>query len=158
MSLVEDLPATGYPALFRLHLPVGWRPGTETLERVTREMQRRAHGLRSILLPDGAVARIERTAAFERALRLKADDELLDDAVDTVSETWWSDGARDGFVHVLDEPAPAADDDDVVHPVAVEAAAPVRSADPDANVTSADPLDPAGRHPLARMMTALGKR
>lgn len=150
VSFVEELAPTAFPAQFRLHLPVGWRPGPESLERVLREMQRRSQGLRSILLTDGQAVRIERTAAFERALRVMTDDEDLDDVVDTVSETWWSDGRREGFEHVVDEPPTATTD-----PL-TELAAEVRR--PAAAAVPGDPTAGNGRQALARMMTALGKR
>ncbi len=95
--MAEAAEPTAFPAQFRLRLPVGWRPGAMTLERLTREMQRRSQGLRSVILGAGQVARLERTAAFERARRVRSPGETIDDAVDTVSETWWSDGAEDGF-------------------------------------------------------------
>jgi GT2 family glycosyltransferase len=95
--LVEKLEDSAFPAQFRLHLPVGWRPATEALERVCREMQQRSQGLRSVLLSDGRTARFERTAAFERAARLRRPEESLDEVVDEISETWWSDGEHEGF-------------------------------------------------------------
>jgi glycosyltransferase involved in cell wall biosynthesis len=95
--MAEVIEPTAFPAQFRLHLPVGWRPGAVTLERLTLEMQRRSQGLRSVILGEGQLARLERTAAFERARRIQAPDETIDDAVDAVSETWWSDGGEHGF-------------------------------------------------------------
>lgn len=95
----DHLAATAFPATFRLHLPAGWRPGELTMDHLTRDMQQRAHGLRSILLPDGHIARLERTAAFERAARLREEDEDADGVVDEISGTWWSDGLEDGFLH-----------------------------------------------------------
>lgn len=113
--LLEKLEASAYPAQFRLHLPVGWRPVGDALERLCREMQQRSQGLRSMLLADGRCARLERTAAFERAARLRLPGESLDDVVDEVSETWWSDGEQDGFeradppeVSEPEPPGPAA--------------------------------------------------
>lgn len=99
VDLAEEVPPTAFPATFRLRLPVGWRPGERTLEVLTRDMQKRCLGLRSILLPDGQVARLERTAAFERARRLVEDGEEYDDVIDEVSRTWWSEGVEDGFEH-----------------------------------------------------------
>jgi hypothetical protein len=95
--LVEKVERTSFPAQFRLFLPTGWRPSAHTLEHLTKDMQRWSHGVRSALLPDGTIARLERTAAVERALRVQRDGEHLDDVLDEVSETWWSDGAKDGF-------------------------------------------------------------
>jgi GT2 family glycosyltransferase len=90
--------ATAFPAMFRLHLPAGWRPGETTMDHLTQDMQERAHGLRSVLLPDGQVVRLERTAAFERAGRSRDEGEDIDDVVDEIAGTWWSEGLEDGFV------------------------------------------------------------
>lgn len=111
--LAEKLEETAFPAQFRLHLPVGWRPVGDALEGLCREMQQRSQGLRSILLNDGRAARLERTAAFERAARLRLPDDSIDDVVDEVSETWWSNGEDDGFERV----APAANDPAGTEPV-----------------------------------------
>jgi hypothetical protein len=70
-------------------------------------MQEQAQGLRSVFLPDGQVARLERTAAFERALRVRQGAEDLDDVVDAVSATWWSEGHDEGFRHPELTPSPA---------------------------------------------------
>jgi GT2 family glycosyltransferase len=101
VEFAEDVAATAFPAQYRLRLPVGWRPGEMTLEVLTTEMQKRCQGLRSIVLPDGQVARFERTAAFERALRLMEDGEDCDDVVDQIAASWWSEGVEDGFEHRL---------------------------------------------------------
>lgn len=97
VSLVETVDESSFPAQFRLRLPVGWSPDDTALERLTNEMQRRSQGLRSVALADGRVARVERTAAFERAARVRREGEHLDDVVDEVSATWWSDGVEAGF-------------------------------------------------------------
>jgi hypothetical protein len=89
-------------AVFHVDLPAGWAPGQDTLERLTEEMNRRGQGLRCILLPDGRVARIERTASFARARLLVEPGEPLDDVVDEVSAIWWNEGIEEGF-----SPAPA---------------------------------------------------
>jgi GT2 family glycosyltransferase len=99
VELVEEVTPTAFPAQFRLRLPVGWRPGRGALTRLVQDMQKRSLGLRLVLLPDGQVARLERTAAFERALRVMRADEDLDDVVDTVAGSWWSEGEEDGFQH-----------------------------------------------------------
>ena len=105
----EELAPTAFPALFRLHLPSGWRPGETTLDDLAKDMQLRALGLRSSLLPDGRVVRLERTAAFERANRVLEEGEDVDDVVDAVSATWWSEGVEDGFLHPEHAPEPTAD-------------------------------------------------
>ena len=99
---------SAFPALFRMHLPTGWRPGGCTVEDLVLEMQRRAQGLRSVLLPDGSVVRLERTTAFERARRVMRAGEDLDDVVDEVSATWWSEGVEDGFLHPTHAPGPSS--------------------------------------------------
>lgn len=97
VRLVETVAPTAFPAQYRLHLPAGWRPGERTLDQLTKQMQKRVQGLRSIFLPDTRVVRLERTAAFERALRLVRPGEDLDDVVEEVSGTWWSEGTEEGF-------------------------------------------------------------
>ncbi|HSE07179.1 MAG TPA: hypothetical protein VLB29_00825 [Nocardioidaceae bacterium] len=101
--LSEDLPAT-CSASFRLHLPPGWRPGENTMEELAKDMQERELGLRSVLLPDGRVARLESTEAFEHAERVMQPGDDLDDVVDAVSKTWWSEGVEDGFLHPVHAP------------------------------------------------------
>lgn len=108
VSFVEAPPVSAFPALFRMHLPTGWRPGGCTVEDLVLEMQRRAQGLRSVLLPDGSVVRLERTTAFERARRVMRAGEDLDDVVDEVSATWWSEGVEDGFLHPIHAPVPSS--------------------------------------------------
>jgi GT2 family glycosyltransferase len=135
VALVEKPERTGFPAQFRLHLPVGWRPGESTLDKLTSEMQKRAQGLRSVSLPDGQVARLERTAALERAIRVKEEGEDLDDAVAAVSGTWWSEGHEEGFRHHTDNssqtratrPPPASPDSDRASDPAGRIAARLRS-------------------------------
>ena len=48
-------------------------------------------------MPDGATARLERTAAVQRALRVRRPDEDLDDVVDSLFGSWWVDGPEVGF-------------------------------------------------------------
>lgn len=96
VRFVEELAPTAFPAMYRVHLPVGWRAG-QALRTVLRDMQEQGHGLRSVLLPDGRVARFELTAAYERASRLVAESEDIDDVVDAISGSWWSEGVELGF-------------------------------------------------------------
>lgn len=107
VEFVEEIPETAFPAQYRLHLPAGWRPGETTMDDLARDMQKRALGLRSAILPDGRVVRLERTAAFERAARVMGRGEDIDDVVDQVAGTWWSDGVEDGFSHSEHAPSPA---------------------------------------------------
>jgi hypothetical protein len=102
VRFVEDAPETAFPAPYRLLLPTGWAPEREAVARLAREMMKLDRGLSSVLLPDGQVARLERTSAFTRAARVVGPDEDLDDAVDEVSGTWWFDGVEEGFTWVDD--------------------------------------------------------
>ena len=105
----EETPGdTGFPAPYRLLLPTGWAPDREAVARLAREMSKLDRGLSSVLLPDGQVARLERTSAYTRAARVVAAGEDLDDAVDAVSGTWWFDGAEEGFTWVEDAPGTSA--------------------------------------------------
>ena len=88
-------------------LPAGWAPEREAVARLAREMSKLDRGLSSVLLPDGQVARLERTSAFTRAARVARPGEDLDDAVDAVSGTWWFDGVEEGFTWVDDAGAGA---------------------------------------------------
>ena len=104
IHFVEEIAASAFPAANRLRLPVGWSPGRGTIRRLAVEMARRDRGLVSLLLPDGQVARLERTSAFRRAARLAGPSENLDDVVDHVSGTWWYDAPEEGFNHVSSVP------------------------------------------------------
>jgi GT2 family glycosyltransferase len=104
VHFVEEISESAFPAANRLRLPVGWSPGRGTIRRLGVEMARRDRGLISLLLPDGQVARLERTSAFRRAARLAGPSENLDDVVDQVSGTWWYDAPEEGFEHVSSVP------------------------------------------------------
>jgi GT2 family glycosyltransferase len=108
VQYTEVVPRTAYPAVFRLRLPAGWRPGDDSMSKLTAHMQERHLGLTSVMLADGSVARFERTAAFERALRLWEGEEAhdLDDLVDDVAGTWWLAGHELGFESLL-QPSPS---------------------------------------------------
>jgi len=104
VHFVEDVASSAFPAANRMHLPVGWSPGRGTIRRLAVEMARQDRGLISLLMPDGKVARLERTSAFRRAARLVGPHEHLDDVVDQVSGTWWYDAPEEGFNHVSSVP------------------------------------------------------
>jgi glycosyltransferase involved in cell wall biosynthesis len=104
VELVEALPPALSPAVFRMYLPTGWRPGPTTLPMLIKDMQKRAQGLRQVVLDDGRTVRIERTAAVGRARRVRRPDEIFDDVLDALTHTWWSEGAEDGFVLKGQEP------------------------------------------------------
>lgn len=141
ITFVEDVAPTAFPAMYRMHMPAGWRPGETTMDELARDMQKRSLGLRSVVLADGGVVRLERTAAFERARRVVAAGEDIDDLVDQVAGTWWSDGVEDGFLHPEHAPSPTK------RPrpnMPAKASGPVRT-------TAAVPIEPAGR---SRMRSA----
>ena len=96
----KEVGTTAFPAAWRLELPAGWAPGRDTLRRLTREVHNHVRGLLSVTMPDGAVARFERTSSFARALLVRRPGEDLDDVVDAVTGSWWYDGAEEGFTHV----------------------------------------------------------
>jgi glycosyltransferase involved in cell wall biosynthesis len=97
VAFVETLPPTAFPTPFRLHLPGGWRPGG-SLGEVARGLQRLERGLYTERLPDGQLARLEVTAAVERALRVRAPAEDLDDVVSQVSAAATAGDLRLGLV------------------------------------------------------------
>lgn len=107
VRLVEALPPGRSPAMLRLVLSSArWAPGRQSLNRMIRELEWTHHGLRSALMPDGSTARLERTAAYARALRVVSagsdaaagPDPSLDDVVDELFGSWWVDGPEMGFV------------------------------------------------------------
>jgi GT2 family glycosyltransferase len=102
IRLVQDVAVSAYPAAFRATLPAGWRPSPKFLASVTADMDKRAHGLRSVMMPDGSVARVERTSAVNRMARLRLPNEDKDDVLDEVYGTWWSAGADEGFKSLAD--------------------------------------------------------
>ncbi len=85
VRLVSRLPAGQPDATLRLLLPnAGWAPSRRALSDLVLHLEKTHDGLRQITLPDGSVARLERTAAFARASRLARPDEDLDKVVDEV--------------------------------------------------------------------------
>jgi GT2 family glycosyltransferase len=98
VRLVDSLPEGRCPAMFRLTLSsAGWAPRPRALNRMVREIEWTHHGLRQALMPDGSSARLERTAAVQRALRVRSEDEDLDDVVDELFGSWWVDGPETGW-------------------------------------------------------------
>ncbi len=86
------------PATFRLTLSsAGGAPRPRALNRRVREIEWTHHGLRSALMPDGSTARLERTAAVQRALRVRGASDDLDDVVDELFGSWWVDGPETGW-------------------------------------------------------------
>jgi GT2 family glycosyltransferase len=98
VRLVEALPEGRGPAMFRLTLSsAAWAPGRQTVNRMVRELEWTHHGLRTALMPDGATARLTRTAAVSRAQRVVTPGEDLDGVIDALFGSWWVDGPEMGF-------------------------------------------------------------
>jgi glycosyltransferase involved in cell wall biosynthesis len=106
VHLVDDAPPTAFPSAFRVTLPVGWRPLPDFLGRITTEMNKKSYGLHSVLMADGSVARIERTAAFLRAHRLRLTNEDVDQVVEEVAGSKFSHGPEEGFLNGVRPLAP----------------------------------------------------
>jgi GT2 family glycosyltransferase len=98
VRLVDHVDDGRSPAMLRLVLSsAAWAPDRQTLNRMVRELEWTHHGLRTALMPDGATARLERTAAYSRARRVVRPGEALDDVVDELFGSWWVDGPETGF-------------------------------------------------------------
>lgn len=69
VRLVEELPGSAFPSMFRVWLPVGWAPSRNSLRVLLRDRVG-DHGLVRIPLADGREVRVERTSSFERAARI----------------------------------------------------------------------------------------
>ncbi|MEO9322590.1 glycosyltransferase family A protein [Nocardioides sp. C4-1] len=96
--LVEAAPTTPSDAAFRLVLPgphVAPRP--PALEKALLHLEHTHEGLRLVELDDGTQVRIERTAAVNRARRLVAPGEHLDDVVHEVAGARTMPAKRAGF-------------------------------------------------------------
>ncbi|GAA2865921.1 hypothetical protein GCM10010517_25310 [Streptosporangium fragile] len=93
VSFAEKVPPTSFPAPFRLTCPPGWVPGAESLAMLIEQAEREDEGLLLVALEETesgvAAARLERTAAVARALRVAAPGESLDDVIaDLYGATW----------------------------------------------------------------------
>ncbi len=107
VRLLEELPAGRCEAMFRLTLgSAAWCPRPRALGALLMHLERTHHGLRMVMLPDGTSARLERTAAVERARHLARPDEDLDAVLDEVFGTWWVEGTEAGFVAAADHTVP----------------------------------------------------
>ncbi|MFA6576299.1 MAG: hypothetical protein WCS84_12820, partial [Nocardioides sp.] len=99
VRLLEQLPPGRCPAMFRLTLAdAAWCPLPDALTALVMHLERTHHGLRLVMQPDGTSARLERTAAVQRARRVAAPDEDPDTVIDEVYGTWWVEGGEAGFV------------------------------------------------------------
>ena len=107
VRLRESLEDGRGPAMLRLTLSsAAWAPERQAVNRMVRELEWTHHGLRTALQPDGATARLERTAAVQRARRVAGPGEDLDDVVDALFGTWWVDGPEVGFAPARDVVVP----------------------------------------------------
>ncbi|MFF4991056.1 glycosyltransferase [Streptosporangium saharense] len=93
VRLAERVPATSFPAPFRLTCPAGWVPGAESLAMLVELADQDDEGLLLVALDEdetGVIAaRLERTSAVARALRVAAEGESLDDVIaDLYGATW----------------------------------------------------------------------
>lgn len=102
VRFVEHAPEDVFPVPFLLKLPVGWTLGRTALAGILKDTEQRGLGLRRMLLADGGVATLTRTAARRRAARVARPGEDLVDVIDEVCGSWWASGEADGFRHVLD--------------------------------------------------------
>lgn len=99
VRMLSRLPAGQPDATFRLHLPnAGWMPSRRALADLVLHVEKTHDGLRHVRMPDGSVARLERTAAFARASRLASAEEDLDLVVDEVYGAAWVEADELGFV------------------------------------------------------------
>lgn len=88
-------------APFRLTVPPGWVPRSDTVERLVARLEEDDGGVLCLALAeteDGVlVARLERTSALSRAALVAEPGEPLDDVLDELFGVEWLDGAEWGF-------------------------------------------------------------
>jgi len=98
VRMLRQVPPGQPDAAFRLHLPnAAWVPARRALADLVLHVEKTHDGLRQVRMPDGSTARLERTAAFARASRLAGPGEELDDVVDEVYGSSWTDADELGF-------------------------------------------------------------
>jgi GT2 family glycosyltransferase len=95
VRFVESVPATSFPAPFRLRCPAGLVLRPDALRRLIEETSQRLDGL--VLMPvlrdwRLPIARLERTEALARADALKDDGEDLEDVVHELFGVRWISG------------------------------------------------------------------
>ncbi len=118
VALVESVAETPFPTPFRFVCPPGWVPRPDCLHRLVRLANEEGYGLLSLALVENGggggvvAARLERTAAFNRARLLRpghrpgdlrdfgglGDLEGLEGAVDATFGTQWLDGRTWGLL------------------------------------------------------------
>ncbi|MGW0804970.1 glycosyltransferase [Nonomuraea sp. NPDC002799] len=88
-------------APFRLTVPPGWVPSTDTLERLVAHLEEQDAGAVCVALAEGAdgvvTARLDRTAALSRAALTATPDDDPDDLIDHLFGLGWVDGESWGF-------------------------------------------------------------
>ncbi|MFI6508309.1 glycosyltransferase [Streptosporangium sp. NPDC050855] len=89
------VPATSAPAPFRFVCPAGWVPGAESLDMLIERAEKGGEGLLLVALDEDETgvlaARLERTAAVSRALRVAREDEPIDDVIAELYGVTWLD-------------------------------------------------------------------
>lgn len=152
----KDVGTTAFPAAWRLEVPAGWTPGRDTVRRLTREANNSVRGLVSVTMPDGTVARLERTSSFARALLVRRPGEDLDDVVDAVTGSWWYDGGEEGFTHASSRAQTTTED------LSRAVARPPRGAGPDPQPIGVTPAEPppwgVARQTTRRALGSLRRR
>jgi GT2 family glycosyltransferase len=107
VSFSEPFPSDAFPAAFQMSIPAGWVVSPSAVETLLKEMEHRFHGVRQILLADGQVASVRRTAAIRRAAHVIEHGDDLVDVVDELFGSWWSSGEDDGFRDYREPVAPS---------------------------------------------------
>ncbi|MFD0665720.1 hypothetical protein [Thermocatellispora tengchongensis] len=95
-------------APYHLRVPAGWVPGEDSVARLLDLAREQGYGLVNVLLAETAegvtAARLERTAAFSRAVIVAGEGEDLDDAVEDVFGVLWVDGGAYDFTPAAEAP------------------------------------------------------
>jgi glycosyltransferase involved in cell wall biosynthesis len=167
VRLLSELPAGRCEAMFRLTLGnAAWAPLPDALTALLMHVERTHHGLRMVMMPDGTSARLERTAAVQRALRVAGPDEDLDSVVDEVYGTWWVEGGEAGFVssadhvvpHYRQTGGPRLSVDEAWELVAPKPAAKARKQAPEPDRAPTPPPADAAAGPARGLLGRLGSR
>ncbi|MFF5113332.1 glycosyltransferase [Streptosporangium sp. NPDC000509] len=95
VSFAEHVPATSAPAPFRLLCPAGWVPGADSLATLIERAEKEDEGLLLVALDEDEsgvlAARLERTSAVARAMRVAREGERLDDVIADLHGATWLD-------------------------------------------------------------------
>lgn len=99
VRLLDELPPGRPDTPFRLTLPgARFAPATSVLEELLLHVEHTHDGLRIITMPDGSSARLVRTAAYARAVRVAEPEEDLDVVLHEIAGSAEIDGRAAGFV------------------------------------------------------------